>query len=156
MADSHFHAQQELPPPIASHAAHALIATVAGCLLALQQQAPIERSKLSQYHLRRIREYALANLGDTELSVARVGAALGLSAAHIHRLFANETQTFSTWLWETRLRACQQALRLPSTARMSISDLAFQHGFIHATHFSRAFRTHFGVTASAWRKGAQA
>lgn len=156
MADSHFHAPHDLPPSAAAHAAHALIATVAGCLLALEETSPAERTRLSQYHLRRIREYALAHLGDAKLSVAQVGAALGLSAAHIHRLFAAETQTFTAWLWESRLRACQQALRQQSLARLSISTIAFQHGFAHATHFSRAFRARFGVTASAWRNGAEA
>ncbi|MYN30022.1 helix-turn-helix domain-containing protein [Duganella levis] len=155
MADSHFHAVQELPPPAAAHAAHALIATLAGCLLTLDNPAPTERSRLSQYHLQRIRQYALANLADTELSVARVGAALGMSAAHIHRLFADEAQTFAAWLWESRLRACQQALR-QSSARLSISAIAFQNGFAHATHFSRAFRARFGMTASAWRNSAGA
>lgn len=156
MADSHFHAQHELPPPVAVHAAHALIATVAGCLLALEDQAPNERTRLSQYHLQRIRQYALANLADTELSVTRVGAALGMSTAHIHRLFADETQTFTAWLWESRLCACQRALRQPSSAGLSISAIAFQHGFAHATHFSRAFRVRFGITASAWRNGDEA
>jgi AraC-like DNA-binding protein len=151
MADSHFHAPHALSPPAAACAAQALIAMVAGCLQALDGPAPAERTSLSQYHLRRIRLYALANLGDTELSVARVGTALGLSAAHIHRLFANETQTFSAWLWDARLHACQQALRQQSLARTSISAIAFQHGFVHATHFSRAFRARFGITASAWR-----
>jgi AraC-like DNA-binding protein len=156
MADSHFHAPQELPAAAAALAAHALIATVAGCLLTLNDAAPAKRTRLSQYHLRRIRHYALANLGDAKLSVAQVGAALGLSAAHIHRLFADETQTFTAWLWESRLRACQQALRQQSLARLSISAIAFQHGFAHATHFSRAFRARFGVTASTWRNGAKA
>jgi AraC-like DNA-binding protein len=156
MAESHFHAQHDLPPPAAALAAHALIATVAGCLLTLEQAAPAERTRLSQYHLRRIRQYALANLADPDLSVARVGAALGVSPAHIHRLFADETQTFAAWLWESRLRACQLVLRQPSSARLAISTIAFQHGFAHATHFSRAFRTRFGVTPSAWRQGDRA
>jgi AraC-like DNA-binding protein len=122
----------------------------------LEESAPAERSRMSQYHLQRIRHYALAHLGDTTLSVTQVGAALGLSTAHIHRLFAVETQTFTAWIWESRLHACQQALRQQSQARMSISAIAFQYGFVHATHFSRAFRARFGLTASAWRAGAEA
>jgi AraC-like DNA-binding protein len=156
MADSHFHAPQELSPLAAAHAAHALIATVAGCLLALEEQVPTERSRPSRYHLQRIRQYVQANLSDTALSVTSVGKALGLSAAHIHRLFLDEAQTFTAWLWELRLRACHQALRQQSLARMSISAIAFQYGFAHAMHFSRAFRTRFGMTASAWRNGARA
>ena len=108
----------------------------------------------ASYHLDRIRRYALAHLDDTELSVAKVGARLGLSAAHIHRMFADEVQTFSAWLWESRLQACHQALREPGMAGQSIGMIASRHGFAHATHFSRAYRARFGMTASAWRAGA--
>lgn len=53
-----------------------------------------------------------------------------------------------------RLQACHAALRQPALSRRSISAIAFEHGFIHATHFSRAFRARFGMTASAWRNAA--
>lgn len=108
-----------------------------------------------QYHLDRIRAYAVAHLHDGELTVAKVGAAVGLSVAHIHRLYASEAQTFIAWLWEVRLQACQSALRRPELVSRTIREIAFEHGFVHATHFSRAFRARFGVTASAWRSGAK-
>lgn len=156
MADSHFDTPYDvLPPQAAAHAARALIDTAAGCLLAFQGQAEARRSNLSRYHLDRIRQHTLAHLDDTDLSVAKVGAALGLSAAHIHRLFADEAQTFSAWLWESRLQACHLALRQPSMARRSIATIALQYGFAHATHFSRTYRSRFGMTASAWRAGAR-
>jgi AraC-like DNA-binding protein len=156
MADSYFApSYTSLPPQAATHAAHALIDTAAGCILTFQGLADARRSHLSQYHLDRIRQYALAHLDDTELSVAKVGTALGLSAAHIHRIFADEVQTFSAWLWESRLQACRQALREPGMARQSIGMIASRFGFTHATHFSRAYRSRFGMTASTWRAGAE-
>jgi AraC-like DNA-binding protein len=155
MANSHFDMSHELlPPQAATQAAHALINTTAGCMLAFQGQTVDERSaKPPRYHLDRIRQYALAHMDDTELTVAKVGAALGVSAAHIHRLFAAEAQTFIAWLWESRLDACHHALRRPELARRSIAMIALQHGFAHATHFSRAYRARYGMTASSWRNG---
>ena len=106
-----------------------------------------------RYHLDRIRQCALERMDDSELTVAKVGAALGVSAAHIHRLFKAESQTFMAWLWESRLDACHRALRKPELADRSIASIALQHGFAHATHFSRAFRARYGITASSWRIG---
>jgi AraC-like DNA-binding protein len=154
MADSHFDTPyNDLPAQAATHAANALIGTAAGCLLAFLGQAGSKRSNLSQYHLDRIRRYALEHLGDTELSVATVGAALDISTAHIHRIFADEEQTFTSWLWTSRLLACRQALREPANAKLSIAEIAFRCGFTHPTHFSRTYRARFGMTASAWRGG---
>jgi AraC-like DNA-binding protein len=155
MADSYFDTPlQTLPQLSAQHAARALIDTAAGCMLACCQRDAAKGSDASQYHLKRIREFVLAHLGDSDLTVARVGSALGLSTAHIHRLFASEAQTFSAWLWESRLLACRQVLKQSSPMRRSITSIAQQHGFNHASHFSRAFRARFGFTASAWRSSA--
>ena len=155
MANSHFDMPHEvLPAQAATHAAHALINTAAGCMLAFQGRGGDEpAAKPRRCHRDRIRQYALAHMGDTELTVAKVGKALGVSAAHIHRLFAAEAQTFIAWLWESRLDACHRALRKPELARRSIAMIALHHGFAHATHFSRAYRARYGMTASSWRNG---
>jgi AraC-like DNA-binding protein len=154
MAASHLETSGEaLPLATALRAARALIDTAAGCMLAAQPAAASAGTRSSQYHLKRIRAYVLTHLDEPELTVAKVGAMLGLSAAHIHRLFAAETQTFSAWLWETRLLACRQALKVSGPTRQSITMVAQQHGFSHGSHFSRAFRARFGITASAWRNG---
>lgn len=152
VADSDFDTPyQRLPARAAGLAADAIVATLAGCLVSLQAPAQPDRPGVAQFHLKRIRQHVLAHLDDTELSVAKVGLALGMSAAHLHRLFAAEAQTFSVWLWETRLQACHLALRQPAHARLSISQLAFRHGYVHAAHFSRVYRARYGMTARQWR-----
>lgn len=153
MADSYFSVDYAaLPRQVAELAASALQDAVAACLLAAAGVASPERSHIGQYHLHRIRQYVLGNLGNPELSVGSVAAALGLSTAHLHRLFSEEQQTFSTWLWDARMEACHAALRDPAQAGRSISQIAFSHGFSQAAHFSRAFRSRYGMTASAWRQ----
>ena len=82
---------------------------VAACVSAYAGQAEATRTHLSKFHLNRIRHYALAHLGDCGLSVAQVGAALSLSASHIHRLFEAQELSFSSWLWECRLLASRNA-----------------------------------------------
>lgn len=152
MADAYFHmGEEKLPEKAADHAMHALLETVAACVLLESGVPQPGQSRLGHYHLNRIRSYAMEHLGDVELSVASVAAALDMSAAHLHRLFGEQEHTFSAWLWEARLSACHAALRNPDYARHPISQIAFQHGFSQAAHFSRAFRRRYGMTASAWR-----
>ncbi|KQQ40334.1 hypothetical protein ASF61_06080 [Duganella sp. Leaf126] len=143
-----------LPQAAALHAAEALRQTLAACALGLAVTGPQQRPRLGQYHLARIRQYALRHIGDSGLSINELVEALGISAAHIHRLFAGEAQSFSTWLWDTRLQLCHLALRDPACSGQPISQIAYQFGFSHPAHFSRAYRNHFGMTPSAWRAGA--
>lgn len=157
MADCYFGTDYAAQPArAAQHAADALRLTLAGCALARPAQTAQTADAsggLSQYHLDRIRKFALAHLGDSELSITQVVDALGISAAHIHRLFAAESQSFSAWLWETRLMFCHLALRNPGMAKLSIGQIAYKFGYSHPAHFSRAYRTRFGMTPSAWRQG---
>ena len=154
MADCHVATDYAtLPRAAAVHAAEALRQTLAACALAMVVAEQQRRPSLSQYHLGRIRQYALKRIGDSGLSINELVEALGISAAHIHRLFAGEAQSFSTWLWDTRLKLCHLALRAPECSGQPISQIAYQFGFNHPAHFSRAYRNHFGMTPSAWRAG---
>lgn len=145
-----------LPGAAALHAAESLRHTLAACALGALADEHGRRPSLGQYHLGRIRQYALKRIGDAGLSINQLVEALDISAAHIHRLFAGEAQSFSTWLWDTRLQLCHLALRNPEHRRQSISQIAYQFGFRHPAHFSRAYRAHFGMTPSAWRAGGTA
>ena len=153
MADCHFDTDYgALPHQAGTHAASALSATLAGCAVTQPAGEDATRSKLSQYHLERLRRFAMSRLGDSGLSVGDVAAALNISAAHIHRLFSGQQHTFSAWLWHTRLEQCHLALANPAFGGLSISQIAFKYGFAHASHFSRAYRAQFGITPSARRQ----
>lgn len=152
MAECHFETDYgTLPDQAGVHAASALSATLAGCAVSEPVREDATRSKLSQYHLQRLRQFAMSRLGDSELSVRDAAVALNISTAHIHRLFSGQPHTFSAWLWHTRLQQCHLALANPAFSGLSISQIAFKYGFAHASHFSRAYRAQFGITPSARR-----
>ncbi|HEX7988509.1 MAG TPA: helix-turn-helix domain-containing protein [Duganella sp.] len=153
MAECHFETDYgALPDQAGVHAVSALSATLAGCAVSEPVREDATRSKLSQYHLQRLRQFAMSRLGDSELSVRDVAVALNISTAHIHRLFSGQPHTFSAWLWHTRLQQCHLALANPAFSGLSISQIAFKYGFAHASHFSRAYRAQFGITPSARRQ----
>lgn len=48
------------------------------------------------------------------------------------------------------------AVALASRADAAVLEIALDHGFSSAAGFARAFRTHFGMSATAWRAGGAA
>jgi AraC-like DNA-binding protein len=156
MADCYFDTgYAHLPEQTAAHAAGALCHAMAACAMTLLGALEARRSNMSQYHMDRIQQFALSRLGDNTLSIAHVVEALDISAAHIHRLYAAEAQTFSAWLWDMRIQLCHMALSNPALSGLSISQIAFKFGFNHAAHFSRVYRARYGMTPSARRGGSR-
>lgn len=108
-------------------------------------------TSLAAYHLGRIRQLIDARLADPTLSISDVAGELGLSVAHIHRLFQHEATTPAQYIWAKRLEACARDLRDPRQAHRSISEVAYGWGFNDAAHFSRAFKERFGCAPREWR-----
>lgn len=111
-------------------------------------------TSLASYHLARIKQVIDARLADPSFGVADVARELGLSVAHIHRLFKHEAMTPAQYIWGKRLEACSRDLLDPRRAHKSISEVAYSWGFNDAAHFSRAFRERFGVPPREWRQAA--
>ena len=90
---------------------------------------------------------------DPGLTVSAVAAALHTSVSTLHRAFADEPYTVAEWIWAQRLDAVRADLCDPALRHRTISELAFDRGFVDASHFSRAFRARYGCTASELRRG---
>jgi AraC-like DNA-binding protein len=82
------------------------------------------------------------------LGRSRVAEELGVSIRTLARAFAMHGTTFDRSLWNCRLEAAYEAL-LSSRANISITEVALRHGFSDSSHFTRRFRTRFGVTPSS-------
>ena len=107
---------------------------------------------LTRYHIARIKSLVQDNLGDDQLCVASIAAALRLSESHVHRLFRNEPQPSAQHIWSERFEACKRDLTTPALAGLSIGAIAFLRGFKSATHFSRTFHERFGVSPRDYRQ----
>jgi len=129
---------------------------VLNVLVAGLQTLPAARapglSKLTAFHLARIRRRIDERLADAELSVGSLAAELGLSVSQIHRVFKSEPLTPAQYIWERRLEACSRDLLAPRLAGRSVSEIAYGRGFNDAAHFSRAFRERFGCSPREWRQ----
>jgi len=102
--------------------------------------------------LMRVKAYIEAKLADPELSVERIAHACGISVRGLHRHFAEDPAgSVSRYLWQRRLIRCAEALRDPSQAHHSITDVCFSYGFSSSSHFSRLFKDQFGVSPVHYR-----
>lgn len=140
-----------LAPPLQAMLLDNWLASLAGILVFHGHGAPMDAPKLARYHLHRIKAFLRLHLRKADLAVKDVAQALGLSISHIHRLFTHEGCSISDWLWRERLEACAADLSNPAEAHRSVGEIALTWGFNNISHFSRAFKKHYGVTARSWR-----
>jgi AraC family transcriptional regulator len=99
----------------------------------------------------RVVDHVSAHLADrlTLEGLARVAA---FSPFHFHRIFrAVSGETLFAFV--QRLRLERAALALVHHRDRSILTVALDHGFSSAATFARAFKTHFGMSATDWRGG---
>jgi AraC-like DNA-binding protein len=84
---------------------------------------------------RRVMAFINDNLGDPELSIDRVAAALRCSKRYIHRTFEGTGTTPERYLWEARLERCRHDLLATDKRKLTISEsrillrLQFQRAF---------------------------
>ena len=100
----------------------------------------------------RVKAYIDSQLADPELNVERIAHACNISIRGLCRLFAEDpTGSVSRYLWCRQLIRCAEALRDPSQAHRSITDVCFSYGFTSSSHFSRLFKDRFGVPPVRYR-----
>ncbi|KQV14508.1 MULTISPECIES: helix-turn-helix domain-containing protein [unclassified Kitasatospora] len=90
-----------------------------------------------------------------ELSPAMLARELNVSVRTLHRAFAAVGEQVTTYIRHRRLHEARLALDAPS-GRLSISELAAHWQFADGSHFTRAFKKHYGQTPSEYARSAAA
>ena len=76
---------------------------------------------------------------------------VGLSVRHLHELFVSEPDTLMRWIRAERLRRIKDELGDPALDERPIAIIAYDWGFREAAHFSRTFRTAYGISPRIFR-----
>lgn len=100
-------------------------------------------------HRERIARLVERELRNPALDIPYIARGVGLSARHVHRLFAGDALPLMQWVQELRLKNCY--LELSQSATRPIGEVALSWGFNDQAHFSRVFRHRFGMAPSALR-----
>jgi AraC-like DNA-binding protein len=82
-------------------------------------------------------------------SISQVAEFAGVSARTLQRQLKSSGISFSTMLGNARY---QGATRLLDNPDARVEDIAYQMGYSHPTHFSRAFRRFSGVSPLEYRR----
>lgn len=101
--------------------------------------------------INRVFDYIDAHLAEP-LDLTKLAAVAYVSPWHFHRVF--QALTGETLADRVRRRRVEvAAMRLVAEPPASALAIALDVGFGSAEVFTRAFRAHFGVTPTAWRRG---
>jgi AraC family transcriptional regulator, positive regulator of tynA and feaB len=134
----------EIPPELAGRIAQAALDTVLSAVPSIASHGHLDPA--SQDRMAAIKGCIEKNIGVPGLTAPQVAAACGISVSYMYKLLALEGLQFSDYLWGARLERARLILASGSTA--SISEVARMVGFKSTAHFSRAFRSRFGVSPS--------
>mgnify|MGYP002759820754 CR=1 FL=1 len=88
-------------------------------------------------------------LADETLCPERIASVAGTSVRNLHRLFARYETSVGRYILERRLQRCAEAI-LQSDVK--ITPIALSWGFKDLSHFSRAFKSEFGVSPREYRE----
>jgi AraC-like DNA-binding protein len=128
-----------------------LIATALGAAAGLTADPESrERTELNE-----LEQYVLARLGDPELSPASVAGGRFISVRQLHRLFALERTTFGAFVRDERLGRCARDLSDQQLGKLSIAEIAARWGYRSPPHFTRAFKSQFGLGPREFRRNAR-
>jgi AraC family transcriptional regulator len=106
----------------------------------------------TELYIRRINaviDYIETHL-EEKLNLDELSRVAQFSKYHFHRIFT-AFMGESLYSFITRLRVERAAAVLPNSSA-KITDIAFNLGFEDSATFARAFKKHFGVPASRWKK----
>jgi len=98
-----------------------------------------------------IKAFIDARLYDPELSTATIAAAHYISPRYLQKLFEADATTVTDWIRRRRLEHCKRELIDPRYAGAPISTIAARWGLLDSSHFSRLFRSAYGMSPREFR-----
>ena len=99
--------------------------------------------------INRVIDYIESNI-DQELTLKKLAEVASFSPFHFHRIFgAIVGEPLNRFIQRIRLE--KAAIKLVGQPKHSITEIALECGFSGSSSFARAFREHFGMSASQWR-----
>jgi len=123
-------------------------------VLAVQSVRPqrpgLQRARTAA--VQRVKAFVERHLGDAALDAAGIATGVGLSARYINDVLGDEGQSLMRYVWQRRLERCRQEMLAPQQASVSISAIAYRWGFNELSHFSRAFRSRYGMAPLHYRR----
>lgn len=133
----------------------ALYALLRSCISSTRDDAPCQRTvagKISDADVYRLAvEFIHRHLNDSGMRTGSISRRLGISEAEIQRSFARYATTPTAYIQGRRLHLARDRLRAREHDG-TLTDLAYELGFSDSAHFSRKFKSFFGITPSEYQR----
>lgn len=100
--------------------------------------------------------HVLANLADPGLDIASIAEALRVSPRYVHGAFEGTGWTAKRWIRHRRLVEWRKAIRSEAPVPRTLTEIALDWGFGDPSHFTRSYKSAFGVSPSAERRARNA
>jgi AraC-like DNA-binding protein len=97
----------------------------------------------------RMEEWINRNLVDPALSPTTIAAAHGVSVRTVHRIFGADGESLGRYVRTRRLARARQ--ELTGQRSLPIAAIASRFGFADSSHFTRAFKSHYGICPREYR-----
>lgn len=99
-----------------------------------------------------VHAYIERHLADPDLSLDKVATAHHLSVRSLQRLFQEQCMSVTEWIRNRRLERCRRDLVDPLFVGQSIHTIAASWQFTSQAHFTRLFRSTYGLTPGEYRR----
>jgi AraC-like DNA-binding protein len=104
------------------------------------------RQSLSDKRLQDVLRFIDVHLSSPELSIAMVAKGCGISIRYLFHLIKSHGMSFSSLVWNKRLKIAKQWLLSSKPSEVPIREIAYRVGFKSAAHFSRMFKNTYAIS----------
>ena len=109
---------------------------------------PVKSSKMSDYYIKEAINYIEQNF-QNDITIEDIAAVCGINRSYFGKIFRNVVgRSPQEFLMNYRMIKATELLKLTS---LSIADVGSAVGYENQLHFSRAFKTIYGVSPREWR-----
>jgi AraC-like DNA-binding protein len=99
----------------------------------------------------RVMTYIRLHLAEPDLTAARIAAEHHVSVRQLYLTLSRAGISLGDWVRAERLKECRRDLASLTHEFLTIEAIAHRWGFTSAPHFSRVFKTAYGVSPREWR-----
>ena len=109
---------------------------------------PVQSSKMSDYYIKEAINYIEQNF-QNNITIEDIAAVCGINRSYFGKIFRNSIgRSPQEFLMSYRMVKATELLKLTS---LSIAEVGSAVGYENQLHFSRAFKTVYGISPREWR-----
>ncbi|GAA4473622.1 helix-turn-helix domain-containing protein [Phytohabitans houttuyneae] len=138
--------------PAADALGRASIDLVRALLASAAHAEPHSRAVLAETLLTQVRAYVRQHLAEPDLRPATIAAAHNISLRYLYKICAQADFSLEQWIIGERLHGAREELARRDGRGRTIAMVAREWGFSDPTHFTRRFRSTYGLTPGEWRR----